>query len=161
MAIRGAPPAGGGSVTGKSKYAEQMAKHLDEPIEAACPITRPGGMTTQIGGAVGGAVGAAIAGAGKKGGGDVEIGQFAWLGLAADHFAITKASLMGKPTGDPLARVAYADVTDAAVAEAKLTLRVDLDLHDGRHVAFEAKRHGQNKPNVEVIELLRRRCTSA
>jgi hypothetical protein len=98
---------------------------------------------------------------GKNCDSDVQIGQFAWLGLGPAHFAITKASMMGKPTGDPLARAAYAEVTEATLTEGKLTLRVDLDLQDGRHVAFEAKRHGQNKPSVEVIELLRDRCTRA
>lgn len=145
-------------MTGKAKYAEQMAKHLDEPIDAACPITRPGGTTSQIAGSVGGVAGAMMASRGKSRGTDIEIGQFAWLGLGADHFAIAKSSLMGKPTGEPLGRIAYADVADASVTEGKLTLRVDLDLRDGRHVAFEAKRHGQNKPNVEVVDLLRQRC---
>ena len=148
-------------MTGKSKYAEQMAKHLNEPIEAACPIARPGGTTVQIAGGVGGVAGAVIAGRAKTGPSDVQIGQFAWLGVAPDHFAITKSSMMGKPTGDPLARVAFAEVTAAAVTETKLTLRVDLDLDDGRHIAFEAKRHGANKPSVEVIELLRQRCPGA
>ena len=147
----------GGRVTGKPKFAEQMGKHLDEPIEAACPITRTGGTATQIAGGIGGAVGAVIAGSSKTGASDVQIGQFAWLGLAPDHLVLTKSSMMGKPTGDPLLRVAYADVT-AAVTEAKLTLRVDLDVNDGRHVAFEVKRLGQNKPNAEVVELLRNRC---
>lgn len=148
-------------MTGKAKFADQMAKHLNEPIEAACPITRPGGTTTQIAGSVGGAAGAVISAAAKSRGSDVEIGQFAWLGLGPDHLAITKSSLLGKPTGEPLARVAYSDVAEAVVTEAKLTLRVDLGLADGRQIAFEAKRHGQNKPNVEVIDLLRQRCARA
>jgi hypothetical protein len=145
-------------VTGKAKFAERMAKHLDEPIEAACPITRPGGTATQIAGSVGGAVGAVIAGTSKTAESDVQIGQFGWLGLGPDHLAITKSSAMGEPTGEPLARIAYADVTGASVTEGKLTARVDLDLRDGRHVAFEAKRLGQNKPSADVIELLRQRC---
>jgi hypothetical protein len=148
-------------MAGKAKFAERMAKFLNEPVEAACPITRPGGATTQIGGTVGGAVGAGIAGMSKNRESDVQVGQFGWLGLGADHFAIAKASFTGKPTGDPLARVGYADVTEATLTEGKLTLRVDLDLQDGRHIAFEAKRHGQNKPSVEVLELLRDRCTRA
>ncbi len=148
-------------MTGKAKFAERMASLLNEPIEAACPITRPGGTTTQIAGSVGGAVGAVIAGASKNTGSDVPIGQFGWLGLGPDHLAITKSSAMGKPTGDPLARVAYAEVTDAVMTEGKLTVRVDLHLQDGRHVAFEAKRLAQNKPNAEVIELLRQRCAAA
>lgn len=52
-------------------------------------------------------------------------------------------------------------MTAAAVTETKLTLRVDLDLNDGRHIAFESKRLGANKPSVEVIELLRQRCPGA
>jgi hypothetical protein len=148
-------------MTGKSKYAEQMAKHLNEPVEAACPITRPGGTTAQIAGGVGGVAGALIAGKAKSGPSDVQIGQFAWLGISPDHFAITKSSMMGKPTGDPLARVPFADVAAAAVTEGKLTLRVDLDLTDGRHIAFESKRLGANKPSVDVIELLRERCPGA
>lgn len=105
--------------------------------------------------------GALIAGRATTGPSDVQIGQFAGLGLASDYFAITKSSMMGKRTGDPLARVAFAEVTAAAVTETKLTLRVDLDLNDGRHIAFEAKRHGANKPSIEVIELLRQRCPGA
>ncbi len=143
---------------GKAKFAKQMAKHLDEPVEAACPITRPGGTAGQIGGSVGGVVGATIASTAKNRESDVQVGQFGWLGLGSGWFAITNASLMGKPTGEPLARVDYADVAQAALTEGKLTLRVDLDLRDGRHVAFEAKRLGQNKANVEVLELLRERC---
>lgn len=148
-------------MAGKAKFAKQMTKHLDEPIEAACPITRTGGTAGQIGGTVGGAVGAVIASTSTSGTSDVEVGQFGWLGLGADHFAITNASLMGKPTGEPLVRSGYADIAEVALTEGKLTLRVDLDLRDGRHVAFEAKRLGQGKPSVEVLELLRDRCGRA
>ena len=147
-------------MAGKSKFAERMTSHLNEPIDAACPITRPGGTAAQIGGSVGGVVGAAIGSGSRPKDSDVPIGQFAWLGLGADHFALTNANFMGKPTGDPLARVAYADVTGASMTDGKLTVRVDLDLNDGRHIAFESKRHGQNKANADVIELLRTRCPS-
>jgi len=145
-------------VPGKKKFAEQMAKHLNEPIEAACPITRPGGTARQIGGTVGGAVGATLSAGSTDSASAVQVGQFGWLGLGPDAFGLTNSSFMGKPTGEPLAWVAYADVQRVAVTEGKITLRVDLDLHDGRSIAFEAKRHGQNKPNVEVLELLRQRC---
>jgi hypothetical protein len=147
-------------MAGKAKYAERMAQHLGEPIEAACPITRPGGTTNQIGGTVGGLTGAAISSATKNRPSDVEVGQYGWLGLGSAHFAITKSSFMGKPTGEPIALVAYADVADATLTEGKITLRVDLDLRDGRHIAFEAKSQGQNRPSVEVLELLRERCTT-
>lgn len=148
-------------MAGKQKYAERMGSHLGESIEAACPITRTGGTATQIGGTIGGAVGA-LASTGKPSGtSDITIGQFAWLGVGPAHFAITQASAMGRPKGEPLVRAAYAEVAEAVVTEQKLTLRVDLALRDGRLVAFEAKRMGANKPNVEVIELFRQRCAPA
>ncbi len=148
-------------MTGKAKFSKQMAKHLDVPVDAACPITRPGGTAGQIGGTVGGAAGAAIAATAKSATSDVEVGQFGWLGLGPDQFAITNASLIGKPTGEPLVLGAYTDVAKVALTEGKLTLRVDLDLRDGRHIAFEAKRLGQGKSSVEVLELLRDRCNAA
>jgi hypothetical protein len=52
--------------TGKAKFAERMGDHLNEPIEAACPITRPGGTARQIGGSLGGVAGAVIASADNK-----------------------------------------------------------------------------------------------
>ena len=148
-------------MAGKAKYAERMARHLDEPIEEACPITHPGGTTAQIGGTVGGAVGAGISGAAKNRPSDVPIGQFGWLGLGPEQLSLTNSSFLGKPTGDPLAQIAYREVTEAVITDGKLTMRVDLDLSDGRHIAFEAKRQGQNKPNAAVIESLRNRCTIA
>jgi hypothetical protein len=142
---------------GKTKFAARMADHVGEQIDAACPITRPGGTARQMGGALGGVAGAAISSAGRGGRGDVQIGQFAWLGLGTFHFVVTKSSMMGKPTGEPLARVSYADVARAKLTEGKLTLRIDLELFDGRSLAFEAKRLGQNKPNVDVLGLLHSR----
>jgi hypothetical protein len=135
-----------------------MGKHLNEEIEAACPISRAGGTAGQIGAGVGGAVGAAISTGSGKPISDVAIPQYAWLGLGAQRFTVTKASMMGKPTGEPLAQVAYGDVMHAAVTEGKLTLRVDLDVNDGRHLTFETKRLGANKPSADVIELLKARC---
>ena len=115
-------------MTGKAKYAQRMTGHVGEPIDAACPITRTGGTAGQIGANVGGAIGAAIGTTGSGGDSDVEIGQFGWLGLGADHLTLTNSSAMGKPTGEPLARVAYADVTQAVLTPGKVTLRADLDL---------------------------------
>jgi hypothetical protein len=148
-------------MAGKSKYAERMSAHLNEPIDAACPITRAGGTAAQMGGAVGGAAGAVIAGRGAGGESDVKIGQFAWLGLGSTHFALVTASFTGKPKGDPLARIAYGDVAAATLTEGKVTLRADLDLSDGRHIAFEAKRQGMGKQSVEVLEQLRDRCNAS
>src|SRR4051794_27678905 len=141
---------------GKTKFAARMADHVGEQIDAACPITRPGGTARQMGGALGGVAGAAISSTGRSGG-DGPVGPVAWLGLGTFHFVITKSSMTGKPTGEPLARVSYADVARAKLTEGKLTLRIDLDLFDGRRVAFEAKRLGQNKPNIDVLGLLHSR----
>ena len=142
---------------GKTKFAARMASHVGQQIDAACPITRPGGTARQMGGALGGMAGAGIASAGRTASGDLQIGQFAWLGLGTFHFVITKSSMMGKPTGAPLARLSYAEVARAKLTEGKLTVLVELDLFDGRRLAFEAKRLGQNKPNVDVLALLQSR----
>lgn len=148
-------------MAGKSKYAERMAGHVGEPIDAACPITHSGGTAGRIGGAVGGAVGAGMAGAGGGGVSDIEIPQFAWLGLGTERFTLTKASAMGKPTGDPLAQIAYRDVTGVELTAGKASLKADLDLADGRHLAFEIQSRGTGKPSIGVLELLQERCTLA
>jgi hypothetical protein len=146
-------------VSGKSKYAERMAKHLGEPIDSACPITSSA--NAQIGSAVGGVVGAVMAGKGAGAQSDVQIGQFAWLGLGPEHFAITNSSFTGKPTGEPLIRAAYADVAAMEVTQNKLSLRAELGLKDGRTVVFEAKRQGANKANADVVADLKSRCPVA
>jgi hypothetical protein len=135
-----------------------MASHVGEPIDAACPITHAGGTAGRIGGAVGGAVGAGLASSGRAGETDIDIPQFAWLGLGAERFTVTKASAMGKPTGDPLAQIAYREVTGVQLTSGKASMQADLDLADGRHLAFEIKRQGANKASVPVVELLRDRC---
>jgi hypothetical protein len=141
------------------KYANNMAKHLGEEIDAAAPITNSA--NGQIGAGIGGVVGAIVAGKGAGAQSDVQIGQFAWLGLGPTHFAITKASAMGKPTGDPLVKATYADVAGIEVDKGKLGLRCELALNDGRAVIFEAKRQGMNKQSEQVVEDLRDRCTVA
>ena len=142
-------------MAGRDKFAERMAAHLQQPIDAACPINRPGGTAVEIGG---GAIGAVIHGKTSKAKSDIDVGSYGWLGLGPTHFALTKAAFSGKPTGEPLAWVPYTDVTGVALTEGKLTLRVDLDLADGRHVAFESKRRGRGTTSVEVLEQLRDRC---
>ena len=143
----------------RDKYATNMGKHLGEEIDAAAPITNSA--NAQIGAAVGGVVGALMPGKGAGATSDVDIPQFAWLGLGPSHFTITKSSAMGKPTGDPLMRAAYADVAGIEVDKGKLGLRCELGLNDGRVVIFEAKRQGMNKVSEEVVEDLRDRCTVA
>lgn len=148
-------------MAGKSKHAERMAGHVGEPIDAACPITHAGGTAGRIGGAVGGAVGAGMASAGGGGPSDIEIPQFAWLGLGPDRFTVTKASAMGKPTGDPLAQIAYDAVTGVELTSGKASLKAEVDLADGRHLAFEIQSRGTGKPSIGVLELLKERCTLA
>jgi hypothetical protein len=146
-------------MAGKSKFADRMAKHLNEPIDSAAPITNSA--NAQIGASVGGVLGAIVSGKGAGTASDVEIGQFAWLGLGPSHFAITKASAMGKPTGDPLVRSAYADVAGIEIEKGKLGLRCEIALNDGRAVVFEAKRQGMNKSSEQVVSELNDRCTVA
>jgi hypothetical protein len=146
-------------VSGKSKFADRMASHLGEPIDSACPITNSA--NTQIGASVGGVVGAMMGGKGAGAQSDIQIGQFAWLGLGPEHFAITNASFTGKPSGDALIRAAYADVAAVEVTENKLSLRAEVGLNDGRTVVFEAKRQGQNKANADVVADFKDRCTVA
>jgi hypothetical protein len=141
------------------KYATNMAKHLGEEIDAAAPITNSA--NGQIGAGVGGVVGAIMAGKGAGAGSDIEIGQFAWLGLGPTHFTITNSSFSGKPTGDPLIRAAYADVAGIEVDKGKLGLRCEMGLNDGRVLIFEAKRQGMNKQSEQVVTDLRDRCTVA
>lgn len=148
-------------MAGKSKHADRMTSHVGEPIDAACPITHAGGTAGRIGGAVGGAVGAGIASSGRAGETDIEIPQFAWLGLGAERFTVTKASAMGKPTGDPLAQIAYREVTGVQLTSGKASMQADLDLADGRHLAFEIQSRGTGKPSIGVLELLQERCTLA
>lgn len=141
-------------MAGKAKYAQKMGEHLGEPIDGSCPIAHAGGTGAQMGGLVGSIVSGAVSS--KQS--DVSVPTYAWLGVGPDGFAITASSAMGKPKGDPILRATYAEVTGAGTTDGKITVRVDIELTDGRHLAFEAKRHGQNKANVEVIDLLLARC---
>lgn len=148
---------------GSEKKAQRLAKHLNEQVDAACTVTRPGAAVAQAGAAVGGAIGAGLAQVGKGGGGgagDISIGRGAWLGLGPDGFTLTGIDLlMGNPKGDPIARVAYAEVTSVTLVKNKIALRADVVLSDGRGLAFETKRLGPaNKPAVEVVELFQARC---
>src|SRR5688572_15839057 len=146
-------------MSGKSKFADRMSKHLGEAIDSACPITNSA--NAQIGVSVGGVVGAAMGSKSRAADSDIRIGQFGWLGLGPEHFAITNASFSGKPTGDPLIRAAYADVAAMEVTENKLSLRTELGLTDGRTVIFEAKRQGANKANADVVADFKGRCSVA
>lgn len=152
-------------MAGKAKYAAQMAKHFGTAVDGACGIAKPGStMTGALSAGVGGAVGAAAATvASSRGGGpgvgEIAVTQNSILALEPDCFDLVGIDLlMGKPKGDPYAKVPYADVAELALKEGKTTTRVDVVLRDGRAFAFESKRLGATKPNVEVLALLNERC---
>jgi hypothetical protein len=148
------------TTAGSSKKAERLAKHLGEPIDAACSISPPGATNAQIGANVGGLIGAGI-GARRTPAAQptIELGRFAWLGLGPDGLVVTGADgMLGKPKGDAIVRSSYADA-QAEITKLKLTLRAVVTLADGETFAFEVKRIGPaNKPSVEVVELLGARC---
>jgi hypothetical protein len=148
------------TMAGSDKKAGRLAKHLGEPIDAACSIVPPGSTNMQIGAGVGGAVGAAIAGSRKPAPqATIKLGRAAWLGLGPAGLVITGADLLlGKPKGEPIVRSAYT-AARTQVTRTKLTLRVDIELEDGRALAFEVKRIGPaNRAGVDVVELLAARC---
>jgi hypothetical protein len=152
-------------MAGKAKYADRMSKHLGTQVDAACGIAKPGStMTGALSAGVGGAVGAAAAAAaGKRGGpapaGEVAVKGNSILALEPECFDLVGIdALMGKPKGPPYAQIPYAEVAELALNEGKITTRVDVALNDGRTFSFESKRLGANKPNTEVLALLRDRC---
>ena len=86
--------------------------------------------------------------------------MISWLGLGPSGFSLTKGDkLFGKPKGGPLARYAYSDVNVVDLQPGKITIRANLAFNDGRTLVFETKNRGPvNRPNVEVLELLKERC---
>jgi hypothetical protein len=148
---------------GKTKHAQRLTNHLGFVIDAACPVTRVGAaarqMSAGVGGAVGALVGSAMANRGRSATSDVQIGAAGWLALGDGWFWIVKGDLfLGRPKGEPLAVVAYAEVANVELFTGKLATRADIDLADGRYIAFESKRRGANKMNAAVLEEFRTRC---
>jgi hypothetical protein len=137
-----------------------LAKHLSEPIDAACSISPPGSTNAQIGANVGGVIGAGI-GATRTPAGEttIKLGRFGWLGLGPTELVVTGAdNLFGKPKGEPIVRSPYS-AAQVATTRTKLTLRADVELADGQTFALEVKRIGPaNRASVEVVELLAARC---
>lgn len=150
-------------MVGKAKHAQRLANHLGFDIDAACAVSRVGaaatGMSAGIGGAVGAMVGSAMANRGRPATSDVQFGSAAWLALGDGWFWFVKGDLfLGRPKGEPLAEIAYGQVVNLELSTGKLATRVDLDLADGRYVAFESRRRGANKTNAAVLEEFRARC---
>ena len=149
-------------MAGKSKHADRMASHVgraDRRRLSHHPRRRDG--RTDRGRGRRGRGRRHRRGRVEAGESDIEIPQFAWLGLGPERFTLTKASAMGKPTGDPVAQIAYGDVTGVVLTSGKASMKADLDLADGRHLAFEIQSRGTGKPSIGVLELLQERCTLA
>ena len=148
-------------MAGKEKHAQQLAKHLNAPIDAACLINKTGSTATM---AIAGVAGAAAKSAmNRRGGGEeLRFDKNGWLALGADWFALVYGdAFIGRPKGDPIAQIRYADVAGVELKQGKITVRADVALRDGRSVAFETKRMGANKGNPDVFELLASRCSAA
>jgi hypothetical protein len=148
-------------VAGREKYARKLAKHLDEPIDAACIVSKPGttvaaAATAGIGGAVGAAIATAATPTPRRG--DLNLPPTMALALGPSSFKLVK---LGAMTGGPKETVGsfpYAETSAVTLDEKKITTRVTLAFGDGSDLHLEAKRVGANKPNIEVLELLRERC---
>jgi hypothetical protein len=157
----------GGLVAGKLKNAQRLGKHLGEPVDAACAVSRPGTTEARLKQArkpsVGGfaaatAVGFAADRAGAEG--EINAGVISWLALSADGFSLTKGgSQLGRPKGDPIARFHYTQVDRVELTPGERTTRADILLKQGGTMSFETNSHRANAVNVEVLELLRKRCT--
>jgi hypothetical protein len=147
-------------MAGKNKHAELLAKHLNAPVDAACMINKTGAAATMaIGGLVGTAAKSAIDR--RKDGEELRVDTNGWIALEPDAFTLVKGDkFLGRPKGDPVARIAYADVAGVELKQGKITMRADVTLADGRVVAFETNRKGANKGNPEVFELLAGRCAA-
>jgi hypothetical protein len=147
-------------MAGKPKHAQQLSKHLNAPIDAACMIDKTGSTATM---AIAGVAGAAARAAMKRGGAEeLRFDKNGWLALGVDSFALVYGdAFLGRPKGEPVAHVRYADVAGVALKQGKLTIRADVTLDDGRAVAFETKRMGANKGNPDVFALLAERCRAA
>jgi hypothetical protein len=108
---------------------------------------------------VGAAAAAAATNRSGPAGGPIAVTKNSILALEPDSFALVGIDLLlGRPKGEPYAKVPYTDVAALALSEGKITTRVDVTLNDGQAFAFESKRLGANKPNTEVLALLRDRC---
>jgi len=146
-------------MAGKEKYARKLGNHLGEQIDAACIVSKPGTTVAATATAsIGGAIGAAVATAATSGKGDVNLPPTMALALGGDSFKLVK---LGAMTGGPKETVGsfrYAEATGVTLDEKKITTRVTVGFNDGSELHLEAKRVGANKPNIEVLELLRARC---
>ena len=70
--------------------------------------------------------------------------------LGPDSFALVYGdAFLGRPKGEPIAQIRYAEVAGVELKPGKLTHRADVTLVDGRTVTFETKRRGAKKGNPD------------
>src|SRR3954451_11697328 len=127
-------------MAGKPKHAQQLTRHLNAPIDAACLINKTGSTATMaIAGVAGAATKAAMDRRGR--GEELRFDKNGWLALGVDSFSLVYGdAVLGRPKGDPIAQIRYAEVAAVELKQGKLTMRADVALDDGRSVAFETKR---------------------
>ena len=145
-------------MAGRRKHAQLLAAHLHEPIESACIVTPPGATArVTVGGLAGEAVGAAIRR--REPGGSVKLDRNGWLAIGEDAFTLIRRDLRSnRPTGEPVTRITYSEVSEVVLAQGLFTTHADVSLTDGRTLAFETPRHGLHRPNRRVLEALVARC---
>ena len=153
-------------MAGKIKNAKRLSKHLGEPVDAACAVSRPGTIEARRKRAsspnptafiAATAVGVAADRAGAEG--EINAGVISWLALGPEGFSLTKGgSQLGRPKGEPIARFDYTQVDRVELTPGERTTRADISLKEGAIVSFETSSQGGNVVNVEVLELLRDRC---
>jgi hypothetical protein len=145
-------------MAGKPKHAALLSKHLAEPVDAACRVNKTGAAKTMaIGGLVGTAARSAIDK--RKAPDELRVNSNGWLAVGPRSFTLVYGDkFLGRPKGDPIARIPFSDVAAIELKQGRVTTRADVALVDGRAFAFETDRRGANKTNPEVLELLAGRC---
>jgi hypothetical protein len=145
-------------MSGKPSNAQKLAIHLDCPVDAACMINKPGATATMaVGGVVGAAARATVAR--RAGAEEIKVVRSGWLAVCSQWFSLVNGDkILGNPKGKPFAEIPFEQVAAVALKLGMVTMRADIVLWDGRTVAFETKRKGANRGNIEVLELLAERC---
>ena len=145
-------------MAGRRKHAQLLTAHLHEPIESACMVTRPGATArVTIGGLAGEAVGAGIAR--REGAASIKFDGNSWLAMGEDAFTLVRRDVRSnRPTGEPIVRIAYADVADAVLSQNLFTTHADVSTCDGRTLGFETPRRGFHRSNRGVLDAFATRC---
>jgi hypothetical protein len=148
-------------MAGRPKHAQLLTDHLDERIDSALHdhAARATARVT-IGGVVGDAAGARI-GRREQQDNAIAFQSNGWLALGEDAFTLVRRDRSNRPTGDPIARVAYSDVAKVVLSLGMFTTHAVVALRDGRTVEFETPRRGFHRQNRAVLDALVTRCPSS